>query len=107
MSPEPKLLEELVRRIVEAVQPLRIILFGSAVRGRMGPHSDLDVMVVMRDGCDRLTVAQTLHVRTAGLGVAKDIVVVQEGDVELYRDNPYLVIHTALSEGRELYRAAS
>jgi predicted nucleotidyltransferase len=37
-------LDELVRRIVEAVNPLRIILFGSAARGEMGPDSDIDVL---------------------------------------------------------------
>jgi len=47
MSPDPVLLDELVRRTVEAVQPRRIILFGSAARGTMGPQSDLDVLVVM------------------------------------------------------------
>ena len=46
-------IEELVRRIVDAVHPLRIILFGSAARGEMGPHSDIDVMVVMPEGTER------------------------------------------------------
>jgi predicted nucleotidyltransferase len=35
------MLTELVRRIVEAVQPRRIILFGSAAHGLMGTHSDI------------------------------------------------------------------
>ena len=106
MSPDPLLLDELVRRTVEAVQPLRIILFGSAARGTMGPDSDLDVLVVMTDGCDRLAVTQTLHCRLSSLGIAKDIVVVQAGDVERYGQNPYLIIQSALSDGKELYHAA-
>ena len=53
MQPDTRLLEELVQRIVEAVHPLRIILFGSAARGEMGPNSDLDVLVVMPDGIHR------------------------------------------------------
>jgi hypothetical protein len=73
----------------------------------MGPDSDLDVLVVMPDGCDRLLVAQALHCELSGFGYPKDIVVVQQSDVERHGDNPYLVIHTALSEGKELYRAAS
>ena len=93
--------------LVETVHPLQIILFGSAARGEMGPQSDLDVLVVMPDGCDRLEVTQTLHCRLSDLGIAKDIVVVQASDVERYGRNPYLIIHSALSEGKELYRAAS
>ncbi len=107
MNPDPSILDELVRRVVESVQPLRIILFGSAVRGEMGPNSDLDVLVVMPDGCDRLAITQTLHCRLSDLGIAKDLVVVQASDVERYGKNPYLIIHSALAEGKELYHAAS
>lgn len=38
-------LGEIVRRIVAVAEPDRIILFGSAARGQMGPHSDLDLLV--------------------------------------------------------------
>jgi predicted nucleotidyltransferase len=105
MNPDPKVLEELVDRIVTSVQPLGIILFGSGARGQMTRHSDLDLMVVMPDGCDCHTVTETLYRRLRGLNVATDILVVQQRDVERYGDNPYLVIHTALSKGKEVYRA--
>jgi hypothetical protein len=36
MSPDPALLDELVRRVVDSVHPLRIILFGSAARDEIG-----------------------------------------------------------------------
>ena len=39
-------LHEIIRRIVEVAQPEKIILFGSAARGEMGPHSDVDLLVV-------------------------------------------------------------
>ncbi len=39
-------LDDIVRRIVEVDQPERIILFGSAARGEMGPDSDLDLLVI-------------------------------------------------------------
>ena len=107
MNPDPALLDELVRLTVEAVQPRQIVLFGSAARGELGPSRDLDVLVVMPDGCDRLAVTQTLHSRLSRLGIAKDIVVVHASDVDRYGQNPYLIIHSALSEGRELYHAAS
>ena len=107
MKPDAKELEELVRRIVTKVSPLRIILFGSAARGEMGPHSDVDVLVVVSDGSNCREIARTLYRQLRGLHFAKDILVVQRRDVEQYRDNPYLVIHTALSQGKELYHVAS
>ena len=45
--------------------------------------------------------------KVRGLGCAVDIVMVRESDLEQNGDNPYLVLHTALSEGQEIYRAAS
>lgn len=106
MKPESDLLEELVNRIVTEVQPLRIILFGSAARDEMCRHSDLAVLVVVSDDLDCRATAKKIYRQLRGLGCAKDIVVVRRSDVEKYQDVPSLVIHTALNEGRELYRAA-
>lgn len=97
---------ELTRRIAEAVKPERIILFGSAARGQLGPHSDLDVLVVVRDGVHRGHTAEEIYRRLWGFGIAKDIVVVTDSDVERYKDSPFTVIKRALEEGKELYRAA-
>lgn len=94
-----------VRRIVEAVHPLRIVLFGSTVRGNMGSDSDLDVLVIMPDGAHRRKTAREIYERLSGLGIAKDIVVVTETDVQEYGADPSLIIRPALREGRELYRA--
>jgi predicted nucleotidyltransferase len=107
MAPDPAVIEELVRRVVDSVHPLRIILFGSGARGEMGPNSDLDTLIVMEDQTDCRAVAKTIARRLRGLGCATDVLVVKRTDLEKHGDNPYLVIHTALSEGKELYRAAS
>ena len=42
-------IEEITRRLIEYYAPERVYLFGSAVRGDMGPDSDLDFCVVLRD----------------------------------------------------------
>jgi predicted nucleotidyltransferase len=105
MQPDPRLIDELVRRIVEVAHPLRIILFGSAARGGMGPHSDIDVLVVMPDGVHRRKTTQEIYRRLWGFGFAKDIIVVTESDVREYGANPYMIIKNALEEGKELYHA--
>ena len=105
-EPDREVLEEMVRRIVGAVHPVRIILFGSAARGQMGSDSDLDVLVVMPDGVHRRRTAQTIYRKLSGLGMAKDIVVVTEGDVREHGDNSSLVLYPALQQGKEIYRAA-
>lgn len=98
-------LDELVTRIVDSVHPLRIILFGSAARNEMGPDSDVDVLVVMPDGTDRLEVAQYLHTQFFGIPLAVDVVVATPTDLALYGQSIGLVYRTVLEEGRELYAA--
>jgi len=53
MQPDSEVIDHLVRSIVDAVHPLKIVLFGSAVRGEMAPNSDIDVLVVMPEGDHR------------------------------------------------------
>lgn len=100
-------MDELVRRIVDAVHPLRIYLFGSAARGTAHADSDLDILVIMPDGVHRGRTTDAIYRNMLGFGVAKDILVVTESDVKAHRNDPYLIIKNALDEGRELYRATS
>jgi predicted nucleotidyltransferase len=97
--------DQLVTRIVETAHPRRIVLFGSAARGQMGPHSDVDLLVIMPNGVRRRRTAQRLYMALRDSEVAKDLVVVTESDVRDLGDNPSLVIYPALREGREIYRA--
>jgi len=98
-------LHELVRRIVQAVHPLRIILFGSAARGEAGRDSDVDVLVVMPEGTHRRQTAQHLHRQLFGIPLAVDILVATPDDLERHRDNVGLIYRTILREGIELYAA--
>jgi predicted nucleotidyltransferase len=102
-----ELLDNLVRQVVQAVRPLRIILFGSAARGQVGPHSDLDVLVVMPDGSHRGQTAEAIYLGLGGIGRPTDVVVATLSDLSRLHSNPYYVIKRALEEGRELYRDAA
>lgn len=105
MRPEAEVLDDLVERILSVVQATKIILFGSAARGQMGPWSDLDVLVVVPDGTDRLATSRSVYRRLIGLRTAADIVVATEGDLERYGDNFSLVYYPALREGKVIYAA--
>ena len=96
-------LNEIKRRIIETVHPRKIILFGSAVRGEMGPNSDLDILVVMPSGTHRRNTARSIYRNLIGVGFAVDIVVVTEQDLDKYRDNIGMVIKPALEQGKILY----
>lgn len=103
MGPDERKVEELTQRIVAAVHPLRIILFGSAGRGDMGANSDFDVLVVMPEGTHRRKTVEFLHLSLYGFGFAKDIFVVTPSDIKQHASNPFMIIKPALDEGRELY----
>jgi len=49
--------DDLVARIVAAVRPERIILFGSHARGEARADSDIDVLVVAPEGAHRCKTA--------------------------------------------------
>lgn len=102
-NPSKEVLDDAVRRILSVVKPRRIILFGSAARGNMGPHSDLDFLVVMPDGVHRRRTSAEIFKALRGLSLSKDVIVVTEQDVEQFGDNPSLIIRPAFSEGKELY----
>lgn len=106
-APDPAVLDEIIRRVVEAAQPDRIVLFGSAARGQMGPHSDVDLLVVKSGKYRRLDVARDIYRRLAEVDASVDVVVVTPADVERYRDSPALVVKPALEEGREVYAASA
>lgn len=108
-TPEGRLdldaLDEIVRRIVEVAQPDRIILFGSAARGEMGPDSDIDLVVIKANVPHRGRLTQEIYRALAGVDASVDVVVARPEDVEYLRDRVGSVIAPALREGREIYAA--
>jgi len=105
MATVSNVIDQLVRKIVETVHPLRIILFGSAARGDSGPSSDLDLLVVMPQGTHRRKTAQELYRKIRGVGVPSDILVATPTDLERHKEDPGLIYRTILEEGREVYAA--
>lgn len=103
--PDPAALEKLVRRIVEVARPDRIVLFGSAARGEMGPDSDLDVLVVKSGVEHRRRLAQDIYMNLSGVGVGVDLIVLTPEDLEAQRDSVGSIVGPALAEGRVIYAA--
>ena len=105
MLSNPEAIEPLVQKIVEAVHPLRIILFGSYARDKANPESDIDVLVVMPEGVHCRRTAQQLYRQIRGVGLPFDILVATPSVLEKHKDNIGLIYRTVLQEGREIYAA--
>ena len=100
-----EVLDKIIQRIVDVAQPDQIILFGSAARDEMGPHSDVDLLVIKRGEFDAGRLVGDIYLYLHGVGQAVDVILVTPEQVERYRNTPYLVIAPALREGKEIYSA--
>lgn len=100
-------LDEIIRRVVQVAQPDRIILFGSAARGTMGPHSDIDLLVIKRGNFHRRQLAAEIHGHLSDVDYPFDVIVATPEDVERYGRSHALVLKPALREGKVVYDAAT
>ena len=102
--PDQRTLDDVLQRVVEVAQPEKIILFGSAARGRMDQNSDLDLLII-KDGADPLRLMARIYRRLHGVGVAVDAIVATPQDVERFKDSHALVFKPALRDGTVVYEA--
>ena len=101
------LLDDLVARIVEAVEPEKVILFGSWANGTARPDSDLDLFIQVGTGEDTAAANARAYAAIRPLrprlrrGV--DIVVKDRAFVERYGDLVGTIVRPVLREGKVLY----
>ena len=100
------LLDEAVRRLVDAFRPEQIYLFGSRARGDSREDSDYDFMVIVADSdLPPHRRAQHAHRALRGVHVAADILVWTRHEFDHFLPVPGSLAATILREGRLLYDA--
>ncbi|NQS97946.1 MAG: nucleotidyltransferase domain-containing protein [candidate division Zixibacteria bacterium] len=103
MKSKEQIINDLIKSIVELVDPLQIILFGSAARGEMSPDSDIDLLVVMPNGTHRRNTAMFLYSKIRGISIPYDILVTTEKDMIENKDDIGFIYYYALKEGKSIY----
>ncbi len=98
-----ELLVELVRRILSAGSPSKIILFGSHGRGDAHPWSDLDILVIEPSGLPRHDRSVPYLRALTGVYPAKDVVVRSAEEVAEWANVANFFVTEAIREGRVLY----
>jgi transcriptional regulator with XRE-family HTH domain len=96
-------LAEMTRRIVEGFGPERVVLFGSQVRGRARPDSDVDLLVIFDRLDDRRATRIAIRQVLSDLPIDKDLVVCSRD--ETIRRGAVIgsIVGQALREGVVLY----
>lgn len=100
-------LYRMTRAIVDAVDPEKVILFGSRGRGDARMSSDVDLLVIeaepfgpARSEHDEMN---RLYRALRDFRVPKDVLVFSVEEVEYWRDSLNHVLARALREGKVLY----
>jgi predicted nucleotidyltransferase len=106
MGIDDTLTHELVRRILTAARPDRIILFGSAATGAMTRDSDIDLLVVEPQPGN--TRDESVKIRRAldEVGYPIDVIVMSTDRFEETKNIIGGIAYPAHKYGRILYEAA-
>lgn len=104
---QPECLPEMIERIVQRFDPLRIILFGSWARGDARPDSDVDLLVVLSHVEDKRRAAVEILRALNGVPVSKDVTVTTPEEIAARGKVVGLVLRPALQEGRVIYEHPS
>jgi predicted nucleotidyltransferase len=99
-------MREIVRRILMVCRPDHVILFGSAVTGRMTRDSDVDLLVVEREVANAREEALRIRGALAGLPFPFDVIVMSSDRFEETRGVIGGIAWPAARYGKVIYEAA-
>lgn len=95
---------EITARLVAAVAPERIVLFGSRAWGVPDADSDLDLYLIVPDGSEPAhRVARRGHLALRGIGVPVDLVVRSRSESAQMAQSPSTLDYDVLTRGVTLY----
>ena len=98
------LLDEIAERIVKAVHPEKILLFGSQAWGNPNESSDLDLFVIVpHSDSPTYKRAREVYRCLRGIKAPIDVIVRTRDEVEQSRKVVTSLVSTVLEKGRVLY----
>jgi predicted nucleotidyltransferase len=102
----PEKVEAAVRKIVEVARPVKLILFGSYVRGETNINSDVDILVIASDKIESPR-KESVRIRRSlrGISMPMDVLVVPQSAWERLKDMPGLIYREASVNGKVIYES--
>ena len=101
-----RVLQLAAQRLAERFRAHRVILFGSHARGTADARSDVDLLVICDFEGKRRALMVDMDRSLAGLGFARDVVVLRPEEYEQDRHIPGTIARPASLEGQVLYERA-
>jgi len=100
----PELINHIVQKIVQEIEPEKIILFGSYARGDFNQNSDLDLFIIKDSTESSRIVRRRVDNLLWGRQFSVDLYVRKSKEVEwnLRAKNPFY-LHHIFKEGKVLY----
>lgn len=96
-------LREVVRRIVQLLDPVKVILFGSRARGDARLDSDFDLLVVQESIEPRHARSAPIYTALADVPIEVEVMVYTPAEIDEWRQVPQAFVTTAIREGQVLY----
>lgn len=102
---DEELRKEIVQRIVAAIDPRKIVLFGSRAQGTHRPESDIDLLVIADSAEPRYKRAVPIYATLSDLPIEvdTDIIVYTPLEIAAWRDASAAFVTSALAGGTVLY----
>ena len=98
------IIDIIIQKIIGAVNPEKIILFGSYAKGNYNSKSDLDIAVIVKDSKEpQYRRAVPIRLALSHIIFPKDIVVFTEQEIIDWQDVPQAFITTILKTGKIIY----
>ncbi|HIC91585.1 MAG TPA: nucleotidyltransferase domain-containing protein [Syntrophaceae bacterium] len=100
------IIQKAVELLIEAANPVKIILFGSYAKGQVDENSDLDFLVIKKEVKARRMEMVRLSDVLRPLRIPVDVIVASETVYNEWADTPGTVLYEAAKKGRVLYEMA-
>ena len=101
-----ELLDEIVKRLTNALHPIRIYLFGSHATGNADQDSDVDLLIVVPDtNQSRHDLALKGRAHLRDLIIPMDLIVCTHSEIEKWQNVKCTLIYTVMRKGKLLYES--
>lgn len=92
-----------INKIIDQVNPDKIILFGSRARGSNSDNSDYDICILKQNIPNKRELAQSIYKLLLGHSISIDIIVEKLDKFNELHDNKFLIYHEIKKHGLIIY----